>query len=215
MKKKEQVNTDLQFGRRLVSVQGDKNEYYVRIPNAKEQYQARLEKTKELNRLLLDDSFLTKEQLIEVYKKRGVNINESSKAMEAVKKELNTEFLALSKIMNDKKKQQKIGELSQKIRNLRERIKDLIEKETSLFENSIESLSQLREHYALIAQCVEKKDDKKYIRVYESMDAFMEDKETSRGLVFIATFLQMFYGYGADEFPFVSWRDKEVGKKNI
>ena len=215
MKKKEQVNTDLQFGRRLVSVQGDENEYYVRIPNAKEQYQARLEKTKEFNRLLLDDSYLTKKQLIEAYKKRGQNIEESHKAMKEVKKELNTEFLVLAKIMNNKKKQNKINELSQKIRNLREKVKDLIGNETALFENSIESLSQLREHYALIAQCVEKKRCKKYIRVYESTDAFMEDKETNRGLVFTSAFLQLFYGYGVDEFPFVSWRDKEVGKKNI
>lgn len=214
MKKIEQVNTDLQFGRREVVVRGDDTEYYVRIPTAKEQYQARLEKTRELNRLLLDDSFLTKKQLVDVYKKRGVNVDDSHAEMAKVKKELNTEFLHLAKIMNDKKKQNKINELSQKINNLREKVKDLVSSETSLFENSIESLAQLREHYAFIAQCVEKKVGEKYVKVYDSTDAFMGDKETSRGLAFTSTFLQMFYGYGVDEYPFASGQREKVGKKN-
>ena len=120
MKKKEQVNTDLQFGRKVVVVRGDDSEYFVRIPTAKEQYQARLEKTKEFNHLLLDDSYLTKKQLTDVYRKRGVSVEESHKEMDKVKKELNVEFLHLAKIMNDKKKQKKIDELAQKINNLRD-----------------------------------------------------------------------------------------------
>lgn len=215
MKKKEQkeeINNDLQYGRKLVTIPGSEEEIYVRIPTAQEQYEAKLEKTREFNKLLKNTEYLTKKEITELFKSRGQDIKTMQEAVEKLRKDLNVEFLGLAKIMNDKKKKEKIAELSQKIKNIRSDIQELIAKETSIFENSIESLVELREHYALIARCVEKKVGKEYVKVYSSTEEFVNDKETKKGLSITSAFLQMYYGYGVEEHPFGNWLAAENGK---
>ena len=209
---KEQINNDLQFGRRLVPIPDSDEEIYIRIPTAQEQYEAKLEKTREFNRLLKNPDYLTKKEIIELYKSRGQDIKVVHDEIDKLRKDLNIEFLSLAKIMNDKKKKEKIAELLEKIKNLRLEMKELISKETTMFENSIESLSELCEHYALIAACVEKKIKDEYIKVYSSTQEFVNDKDTKKGLTLTTAFLQMYYGYGVDESPFVNWLAVENGK---
>ena len=210
--KKEELNNDLQFGRKLVTIPGSEEEVYVRIPTAQEQYGARLEKTREFNKLLKDSDYLTKKEITELYKSRGQDTKTMQEAIDKLRKELNGEFLNLAKIMNDKKKKEKIDELSQKIQNIRVDIQELVSKETSIFENSIESLVELREHYALIARCIEKKVGQEFVGVYSSTEEFMTDKETNKGLAITSAFLQIYYGYGVEEHPFVNWLAAESGK---
>jgi len=209
---KEQINNDLQFGRRLVPIPDSDEEIYIRIPTAQEQYEAKLEKTREFNRLLKNPDYLTKKEIIELYKSRGQDIKVVHDEIDKLRKDLNIEFLSLAKIMNDKKKKEKIAELSEKIKNLRLEIQELISKETIMFENSIESLSELCEHYALIAACAEKKIKDEYIKVYSSTQEFVNDKDTKKGLALTSAFLQMYYGYGVNESPFVNWLAVENGK---
>lgn len=209
---KEQISNDLQFGRRLVIVPDSNEELYVRIPTAQEQYEAKLEKTREFNKFLANPEYLTKKEIVELYKSRGQDVKMYQEEITKTRNELNKEFLALAKIMNDKKKKEKIAELSEKIKSLRIEIQELVSKETTMFENSIESLVELREHYALIARCTEKKVGEEYVRLYASTEEFVNDKETKKGLALTSAFLQMYYGYGVEEYPFGNWLAKETGK---
>jgi hypothetical protein len=104
---KEQINNDLQFGRKLITIPDSGEELYIRIPTAQEQYEAKLEKTREFNKLLKNSDYLTKKEITELYKSRGQDINTMQEAIGKLRKELQVEFLGLAKIMNDKKKQKR------------------------------------------------------------------------------------------------------------
>jgi len=215
MKKKEQkeeISNDLQYGRKLVLIPGSEDEIFIRIPTAQEQYEAKLEKTREFNKLLKNPDYLLKKEITELFKSRGQDIKTTEDEISKLRQNLNVEFLTLAKIMNDKKKKEKIDELSQKIKNIRYEIQELVSKETAIFENSIESLVELREHYALISRCVERKVGEEYVKVYSSTEEFVNDKETKKGLVIASAFLRLYYGYGVEEYPFGNWLAAENGK---
>jgi hypothetical protein len=91
-------------------------------------------------------------------------------------------------------------------------IQELVAKETTVFENSLESLVELREHYALISRCVEKKVGEEYVKVYSSTDEFVNDQDTKKGLAVTSAFLQMYYGYGVEEHPFGNWLAAKTGR---
>lgn len=207
----EQLNSDLNFGRKSVSIPNDEKEYSIRIPTAKEQYEARLEKSREYNKLLRDENYLTKAELIDLYKQRGQDIVSYEIKIKELKEVLNKELLELAKIMNKEEKQKKILELTIKIENLKQDINDLLTKETKLFENCIENLSVLKEHYSLISSCIEVKEGNEYKKVYSSIEEFLNDKDTSKGLIFTSQFLALYYGYGVSEYPFVNWLGVESG----
>jgi hypothetical protein len=200
---------DLAYGRRAVVIDGDENSYSIRLPNLKELNEAKLEKTRYYNKLLRskdsegNNSYLTREELGELHKSRGVDTDKFREEVRKISQELNKELLDLAKIMNKEDLNEEVNILKDKIVDYRKKINTLLSQEAKLYVNSIESLVEERFNYFLMTQVIDIGKDGEWIKLFKSVDELEKDKRTER---FITEFVDYYYGYtseAAAENPFV------------
>jgi len=191
---------EIEVGRSIVKVPDDVNEYSLRVPSLKELEDAKLGRMKFYSSLIQSPDYKTKGELTKIYKDRGIDIEKYKEEIKEINKELVAEYLALAKVMNKEDSDSKIAEFKVKIREYQLKIHSILTKEGELFVNSIDSLVEERYNYILISLISEVKQDGIWVRLFNSVEEFENDK---RAEYFIPVFSKFYYGYGGDEVPFV------------
>ena len=79
----------------------NKNKYRVRMPNTGEEIEANTKATELRLKLLGDDKYMTEKQLIEMYKRKEINIEDLDKKFREKQEEIEINMLKLSKISDE------------------------------------------------------------------------------------------------------------------
>jgi len=206
--KAEEKVEDLSQGRKIVVIDNDNNAYSLRVPNLKELNESKLAKTRYYNKLLRakDDEgnnlYSTKEELRELHKSRGIDVDKFREEIKVISLELNKELLELAGIMNKEDIDKQVIVLKDKILSYRKKINTLLGQEGKLYVNSIESLVEEKYNYYLMIQVIDIKKvsedtetEELWERLFKTTDELEADKRAEH---FVREFLDFYYGYTSD-----------------
>ena len=186
LNEKEQLTADIKNNKKEFEVKGIK--YRVHKPTNAEGLQVRKARTKKYIELLKDDTYMLREQLIDLYKGKGVDI----KQLEEDIKEINLQIEDI---------QEKVApiptESKELISNYEQQVKDLIQKQSEIsirlselleysVENEILEFSNLYLIYSVLEKeiddvTVEVKEEDNYPKIwtkcFDSYDDFLNSDE--------------------------------------
>ena len=182
LNEKEQLESLIKDNKIEFEVKGIK--YRVHKPNNFEGLQVRKARTKKYIELLKDDTYMLREQLIDLYKGKGVDIEQ----LEADIKEISLQIEDI---------QEKVApiptESKEIISNYEQQVKDLIQKQSEisirlseLLEYSVENEILEFSNLFLIYSVLEKSKDDKWVKCFDNYDAFLNSD--NEALILEATY---------------------------
>ena len=182
LNEKEQLTADIKNNKKEFEVKGIK--YRVHKPTNAEGLQVRKARTKKYIELLKDDTYMLREQLIDLYKGKGVDIEQ----LEADIKEISLQIEDI---------QEKVApiptESKEIISNYEQQVKDLIQKQSEisirlseLLEYSVENEILEFSNLFLIYSVLEKSKDDKWVKCFDNYDAFLNSD--NEALILEATY---------------------------
>ena len=182
LNEKEQLEGLIKDNKIPFEVKGIK--YRVHKPTNAEGLQVRKARTKKYIELLKDDTYMLREQLIDLYKGKGVDI----KQLEEDIKEINLQIEDI---------QEKVApiptESKKLISNYEQQVKDLIQKQSKiairlseLLEYSVENEILEFSNLFLIYSVLEKSKDDKWVKCFDNYDAFLNSD--NEALILEATY---------------------------
>jgi gas vesicle protein len=166
--------------------------YKIRKPSPQEKRETNEKRMKKYVELLKDDKYMLKEQWIEVYKKKGINIREMDEKLIKLQNEYEKLYLQLAKVNNENKEE--IERLKNEIVNIKEQQTEISFRKSELLQYSLEDVLEEYVQTYLGFLLLEKKDGDKYIRAFESYDNFMNQDE--KLFVRVMNFLSVLFIYG-------------------
>jgi hypothetical protein len=162
----------------------NKQEYRLRRPTQADQEDANAYRGNEYLKLMNDDNALFKEQWIERYKKKGIDI----KKMEAKVREYNQQIKDLLMKLATAKTPKNIEILKKEIEALKEKQFEISIKLTDLLSYSIEDQLNIRTTTYLCYLVLEKKEKDKWVKAYKDLQLFKTETDariTNQALYFI------------------------------
>jgi len=182
LNEKEQLTADIKNNKKEFEVKDIK--YRVHKPTNAEGLQVRKARTKKYIELLKDDTYMLREQLIDLYKGKGVDIEQ----LEADIKEISLQIEDI---------QEKVApiptESKEIISNYEQQVKDLIQKQSEisirlseLLEYSVENEILEFSNLFLIYSVLEKSKDDKWVKCFDNYDAFLNSD--NEALILEATY---------------------------
>lgn len=148
-------------------------DYKVRKPSSKEKREANEKRMKKYVELLKDEKYMLKDQWIEVYKKKGVNIREMDEKLINLQNEHEKIYLQLAKT-EDK---ETIEKLKNTIRDIREQQTEISSRKSELLEYSLEDILGEYVQTYLGYLLLEKKEENNYVRASKTYEDFMNQDE--------------------------------------
>lgn len=168
---------------KIVFKSGDKS-FRVRKPNLSEQQEIDSIRRKKYMELVRDDSFMFKKQWIEIYKKKGVDINKMDDDIKRIQDDLRSLLLKLAKTSEPKS----VKLLTDEVRKIKDKSYDLSIEKTDLLVYSIEDQLLLHVNsYVTYVVLETKKEDKwvKYFNSYEDFEKSKDDELVGKAFYFI------------------------------
>lgn len=159
------------------------NKYRVRMPNTGDEIEVEEKKNELYVQLLNDKKYLTKEQLIEVYKKKKINIPELDDEFKKIHEQMKEEMIKMAKIPSESKDVLKNYVLA--INNLQIKLKEISRKKVNLLQYSIES--KVEHYYFLYLSYLvtEKLDNKNWVKCWKDFEEFKKADSELTGLSMI------------------------------
>ena len=149
--------------------------YRVRMPTTGEEIEANTKRDELRLELLNNDKYMTKNQLIENYKKRGISIKDLDDKFMELQNDINVVRLKLAKVPDENKKA--IKSLSDKIMELKDRQMLITQKKIGFLQYSIESKVEHHWYIYLTYLVTEKSEGKKWVKYWKTFKDF-ENSET-------------------------------------
>lgn len=149
--------------------------YRVKMPTTGEEIEANTKSDELRLKLLNDDKYMTRNQLIEVYKKKGINIKELDDKFAKLQDEIKLTRLKLAKLPDGSEKV--IKSLSNKIVELKDKQFLITQEKVNLLQYSIESKVEHQWYVYLTCLLTEKLEGKKWVKCWKSFKDF-ENSET-------------------------------------
>lgn len=115
----------------------NKNKYRVRMPNTGEELEANEKKNELYIKLLNDDKYMTENQLIKTFKKKGIDLKKLDDELKELVDKMNNEQLKLAKLPDKNKKAIEMSE--SRIINLKDKQIEVSQKKANYLQYSIES----------------------------------------------------------------------------
>ena len=148
--------------------------YRVRMPLTGEEIEANTKSDELRLKLLTDDKYMTRNQLIEVYKKKGINIEELKDKFDKLQDEINLNRLKLAKLPDENKEGIKV--LSDKIMALKDKQMLITQEKVEYLQYSIESKVEHQWYLYLTYLITEKLEEEKWVKCWKTFKDF-EDSE--------------------------------------
>jgi len=122
-----------------------------------------------------DGSFVysSEEDLIKLYKERGVDLNELQSKMVSLQNKRNQTMLKLGKALKDKASEGDLKVYRDEIDNLKEELQVLNIEKTTYLEFSIEQQMFIFVYSYLTSMITEKKEDDKWVSMWKSYDEYL------------------------------------------
>ena len=152
--------------------------YRVTAGSYKQRSEARSYKSKKLQEFLKTKEYLFNNELIAKYKAVGIDIDKIEQKIKATHKEVEKVQEALGKLVSNTETNEKDYEpFKDKLTDMLMKIREYTGEYTELMENSAESQLRVAYYNYLTYLVVEKLQEDKWVRAFNSMDEFMGSKE--------------------------------------
>lgn len=148
--------------------------FRVRKPTLSEQQQIDDIRRTKYGELVRDDSFMFRKQWIEIYKKKGIDINKMEDNIRQVQEDLKSILLRLAKTSEAKS----VKLLTDEVKKIKDKLYDLAIEKTDLLVYSIEDQLLIHINSYTTYVVLEKKDEAKgkFQKVFKSYKEFEESK---------------------------------------
>ncbi len=154
----------------VIDFQFEKVNYRLRRPTPQEKREVSKKRTKKYTDLLREDEYMLREQLIELYEKKGISIRKLELEIIELQKQHESLLLKLAqcKIEADIKK------LKEEIIDVREQTSDIFVKKSGLLQYSLEEalLEFVNTYFAYLV--LEKKKKNNWVRVFKTYEELMD-----------------------------------------
>jgi hypothetical protein len=124
-----------------------------------------------------DFKYMSERDLINLYKERGVNIDDMDKKLKHYRKKEQDLMFKLGKAIKEKKGKNELDVYKKEIVQYRELMQELGVKKTQLLELSIEQQIMIFVYSYFTSKITEKLEKEKWVNVWESYDDFLNDTE--------------------------------------
>lgn len=155
----------------------NKNKYRVRMPNTGEEIEANTKATELRLKLLGDDKYMTEKQLIEMYKRKEINIEDLDKKFREKQEEIEINMLKLSKISDENT--DALKSLGSIIDKLKDELMVITSEKIKYLQYSIESKVEHFWYVYLTVLITEKLENEKWIKCWKNYEDF---EKTETGL---------------------------------
>ncbi len=152
--------------------------YRVNKPNFKQKQDINNKRITKYAEMLKNDSYLLEEDLIKLYKKRGIDIKELDNQSESLSKRIRDYLLQLGKMIKENKSEDECKIIRDEIENLRIMQQEISMKRVVYLETSIESQINVFVYSYLAFITTEKLIEDKWVLAWKNYDDFMSADET-------------------------------------
>ena len=159
--------------------------YRVSKPSFKQKTDANRKRMVKFTELLRDEQFLLEKDLRELYKKRGIDVDEMDKKFQSLEKEKKEYLNRLGKAIKDKKPDNELQIFEDEIKKIYENQQQLAMEKTILLDSTIETQVLVYTYSYLTYLLTEKYVDEKWIQSWNSYEDFINEEES---LVNVAVF---------------------------
>ncbi len=156
---------------KIVFESGGKS-FRVRKPTLTEQQEIDTIRRKKYMELVRDDSFMFRKQWIEIYKKKGIDINKMDDDIKRVQDDLKNILLRLAKTAEPKS----VKLLTIEVRKIKDKLYNLSIEKTDLLVYSIEDQLTIHVNSYTTYVVLESKKESKWIKCFASYKDFEESK---------------------------------------
>lgn len=151
--------------------------YRVRKPNFNQKQEIYNKKMERYIEMLKNDKYLLAKDLVELYKKRGIDLNELDINLKNKIKKRDDFMVKLGGEIKNNANDESLKVLKTEIEELNLAIQVLSIEKTSYLEISIENQLNSYIYSYCIYLVTEKKDGENWVKVWDSYDKFMNDKQ--------------------------------------
>jgi len=156
---------------KIVFESGGKS-FRVRKPTLSEQQEIDTIRRKKYGELVRDDSFMFRKQWIEIYKKKGIDINKMDDDISRIQDDLRSLLLRLAKTAEPKA----IKMLKDEIQKIKDKLYNLSIEKTDLLVYSIEEQLTIHVNSYITYVVLEWKEKDKWVKCFESYKSFEESE---------------------------------------
>jgi len=150
-----------------------KNTFRVRKPSLSEQQEIDTIRRKKYGELVSDDSYMFKKQWVEIYNKKGVDINKMYDDAKRIQDDIRGLLLRLAKTSDPKS----IKTLKDEINKTRDKLYNLSIRTTDLLVYSIEDQLTIHVNSYTAYVVLERKEEEKWVKHFESYDVFEKSQD--------------------------------------
>ena len=149
-------------------------DYKVRKPNYNEQMEIEKFRRKKNLEFMADDTMLFRKQWVEIYKKKGIDIDKMGDTMRSLQNKINSIMLRLAKTQNDKD----VEKLKTEIVQLKDEQASINIEKTDLLSSSIEDVLNINvtSYYAYIV--LERKEGDNWVKAFKDYNEFTNSRDT-------------------------------------
>ena len=156
----------------------DGKQYRLHTPTIQEKIEVKNFRTKKYLELLKDDKYMFKQQLIDLYKQKGIDIDKLQKEQKNLQDEIEKLMLKLAELGKMPNDDPSVIELKSKILALKEEQAILFVQERDLLSHSIEDILLEQVHLYFTYTLLEKFENDKWVKAYNSFEEFCNSPDT-------------------------------------
>jgi len=145
-------------------------EYKVVKPTFQQKKQVNEERIKKYTEMLQVPTNLLEADLIKLYKKRGIDVDEMDKQDQSIEKKRNSLMEKLGKMIADDKIKSEIDKLKEEVKNLIAQQQENAMRRAVLLDTSIETQVNVHVYTYIAFLITEKKQDDKWIKAWNTFD---------------------------------------------
>lgn len=165
-------------------------QYRANRPNFKQKQEANEKRVEKFTQLMKDEKYMLEDQLIDMYKKKGIDIKKMDSELTVIDKQRQDYLFKLGQAIKEGKENQELLTYKEEIQKLNVKQQDLMMRRAVLMDTSLESQINVLVFTYLAFLTTEKKDGENWVRTWTQYDDFMNSEESLINLsVFYASFL--------------------------
>jgi len=163
-------------------------QYKVKKPTFKQKQETNEKRISKYTELLKDPNMLLENDLIDLYKKRGIDINEMNKQYDSIGKEMDSYMFRLGKAIKEKKPNKDLEIFKTELNKLHSQQQEINMKKAVLLDTSIQSQVNIYIYTYLAFLVLEKlekgkdlgkgnKEQDKWVKAFDKYDTFINQAE--------------------------------------
>lgn len=165
----------------VITFDYNEDKYRVSKPSFKTRQEVNKKRIEKFNELLKDETQLFEKQIIESYKKKGIDIEEKNEKIANLENARQELLLKLGKFISEKKPKEELDTFRQEVTRYNQDIKELLIEKNLLLDSSIEAQLKVFIYtylaYLIVEKLRKEEDKEVWFRPWKNYDEFSDEDE--------------------------------------